>query len=143
MEMEENPPPTKTSPLELYLQPKGEDWRRTVGAILSKLALHYWRADFTPEQAKMLLADFYDDLGKFTPAEIQTACARWRRNPENRFFPTPGGLLGLLTPKSDPPHHLKLYRAPPALSPPRATKSVADVLRENGYIVQAKSWATR
>lgn len=35
--------------------------------------------------------------------EIAYACKRWRTNPENSFFPTPGKLLGLMANKFEQP----------------------------------------
>ena len=36
------------------------------------------------------------DLGRLTERELQVACERYRKNPENKRFPTPGQLLGLV-----------------------------------------------
>lgn len=63
---------------------------------LGKLSLHYWRPDFTPDQAKQFNADFVSDLDGITADELAGACAAWRRNPANRFFPRPGELLALV-----------------------------------------------
>lgn len=63
---------------------------------LSRLALHYWRPDFKPTEAAMLNADYLEDLRGITLDELKTACATWRRNGENRFYPTSGQMLGLV-----------------------------------------------
>jgi hypothetical protein len=65
-------------------------------ALLGKLALHYYRPDFTPEQAKHHFADFVHDLDGVTAVELSDACKAWRTNGDNRFFPTPGQLLALV-----------------------------------------------
>lgn len=69
---------------------------RDFAIYLGKLSLHYWRPDFTPEQAKHFNADFVSDLDGVTVAELANACAAWRRNAANRFFPRPGELLVLI-----------------------------------------------
>jgi hypothetical protein len=63
---------------------------------LGALSLHFWRPDFTPEQAKLIFGDFSRDLAGVTSDELTDACAEWRKNPKNRFFPTPGQLLELV-----------------------------------------------
>lgn len=50
----------------------------------------------TEGMAKSLLADFLSDLEPYTVLEIQTAIATYRRDPDNRFFPTPGALIGIM-----------------------------------------------
>lgn len=117
-----------------------------IAAILTKLALHYWRPDFSPTQARHLLDDFLTDLSGFTPAQIGSACALYRRNGENRFFPTPGQLLELLRP---PPrevrYSLPTYEQPKELEAPRTgkLKSVGQILRDAGHIRAADSWEAR
>lgn len=64
---------------------------------LGRLALHYWRPDFTAEQAKLLYQDFISDLAGVTAEELNEACGEWRRDPLNRFFPTTGQLRELVT----------------------------------------------
>jgi hypothetical protein len=115
-----------------------------VAAILSKLALHYWRPDFTPTQSKLVLSDFFADLARYTPAEISDACDTYRRNGENRFFPTPGALLALLKPDASERPRLPTFRAGQLqIGGRKATKSVAEVLREHGFERQAEKWEGR
>jgi hypothetical protein len=64
---------------------------------LAKLSLHYWRPAFTPDQAKHVFGDFAADLAEVTAAELREACDRWRRDADNRFFPTPGQLKALVS----------------------------------------------
>lgn len=71
---------------------------KEVMAMLGKLALHYWRPDFSEQQAKLLFADFVEDLREYSPERIEAACTAYRRNPENRFFPTPGQLRACIPP---------------------------------------------
>lgn len=70
---------------------------KAVVAILGKLALHYWRPDFTPEQSKQLYLDYVEDLMPYAVVAIGEAAKEWRRNPANKFFPKSGELIGLIT----------------------------------------------
>ncbi len=63
---------------------------------LGRLSLHYWRPDFTPEQAKLMFQDFAADMAGVTAGELVDVCREYRQDPLNRFFPTPGKLLELL-----------------------------------------------
>lgn len=65
--------------------------------LLAKLALVYWRPDFSPQQAKELYSQYLDDLRDLPFTEIICAAEKYRRNPENKFFPTPGQLRGIVT----------------------------------------------
>lgn len=49
----------------------------------------------TPDQMTLRYQVFYDDLRHLTERELAVACERYRKNPENRFFPTLGQLLAL------------------------------------------------
>lgn len=71
--------------------------RAEISALLARLSLHYWRPDYTPQQAALVVDDFVRDLTGVTAAELVEACDEYRRDPKNRFFPTPGQLLALLT----------------------------------------------
>lgn len=65
-------------------------------AVLAKLAMIYWRPDFTPGQAKHLYAQYLDDLREFAFADIVEAAQKYRRDAANKFFPLPGQLRGLI-----------------------------------------------
>lgn len=82
------------------------DWlmakRRAVGtaitrvemaAILARLALHYVRPDFNQTHVDLIVDDFMDELAGANLEMIRDAARCWLREPDNRFFPTPGGLL--------------------------------------------------
>lgn len=64
--------------------------------LLGKLALVYWRPEFTPMQAAQLYEQYLDDLREFASADVRASIERYRRNVENKFFPTPGQLRGLI-----------------------------------------------
>jgi hypothetical protein len=138
--------PTTNSSRELSSQSASTvEWRGQTAAILSKLALHYWRPDFNAGQVKQMLGDYFEDLAAFTPADIEAACAAYRRNPENRYFPRAAELLAILKPKSDPMDRgprLQVFRGYPEPAR-RATKSVAEVLREHGFNNAADRWGSR
>ena len=64
--------------------------------LLAKLALQYWRPDFTAEQARQLYSDYLDDLRPYPMADIAEAIEKCRRSHENKFYPTPGQLLAFI-----------------------------------------------
>ncbi len=74
---------------------------KAILVLLAKLALVYWRPDFTPSQAKQLYDQYLDDLQEYPFADISEACQKYRRDGENKFFPTPGQLRSIIeTPPS-------------------------------------------
>jgi hypothetical protein len=72
---------------------------RDFATVLGKLSLHYWRPEFTPEQAKLLYGDFVRLLDGVTALELRIAADEWLMDPLNRFYPTPGQLAELLEDK--------------------------------------------
>lgn len=64
--------------------------------LLARLALVYWRPDFAPGQAKQLYLQYVEDLREFAIADIVEAVGKYRRNGENKFFPTPGQIRGII-----------------------------------------------
>lgn len=113
--------------------------------ILGKLALHYWRPDFTAEQAKLVMGDYLDDLEGYDAAHLQTACEIYRRGRGNEFFPKICQLLEVLNPPkavwdSGRPR-LPAYRTSDyLLDGPKAVRSVAEVLRQAGEGRAAEDW---
>lgn len=67
-----------------------------IGVMVAKLGAHYYRPDFGPEQVKHMALDFIEDLSQYPVCEVEAAFAAYRRNPENRFFPTPGMIRGII-----------------------------------------------
>lgn len=65
--------------------------------LLGKLALVYWRPDFTPGQAKQLYSQYLDDLRVFAFKDIAEAVEKYRQDGENKFFPTPGQIREHIT----------------------------------------------
>lgn len=118
--------------------------RKQVAALLARLSFHYWRPDYSPEQARMVMEDYLDDLAGYTPTQVEWACIQYRKSSDSKFFPHSGELLGLMGhgKYEEPRSRLPTFRAPPALTGPRGkTKSVADVLREHGYARDAEKWS--
>lgn len=64
--------------------------------MLVKLSAHYWRPDFSEGQARQLIADFIDALTPYSLGDIQRAIKAYYTAPENKFFPHPGALIGLI-----------------------------------------------
>jgi hypothetical protein len=73
-----------------------EDRARSIFALLGRLALHYYRPDFAPSQAKLVIEDMIEDLLEYDPQEIAAACSAWRRKPEAAYFPKSGQLIGCI-----------------------------------------------
>lgn len=85
------------------------------------------------------------DLEKYSAADINAACIEYRRDVANKYYPKSAELLAILNPKPSEFGHdrgprLPMYEGPPPLSGPRATKSVAEVLREHGFDHAAGRW---
>lgn len=98
-------PPTRSANSQnTVIRPK--EWERQTALVL-----------VTPEQIVEMLLDleiifpgqnldrqqaarkyrlFCGDLGHLTEQQLRLACERYRKNPESRFFPTPGQLLALV-----------------------------------------------
>lgn len=73
-----------------------EDKDAAILVLLGKLALHYWRPDFSPGQARQLYADYLDDLREYAISDISDAITKYRRAEDSKFFPTPGQLVGII-----------------------------------------------
>lgn len=106
-----------------------------IGLILGRLALHCPpRGGIEESQFKLVIEDMVRDLNHLGVYEIERACAAWRsgKEPDQRFFPTSGQLIGSLPePKRDIPRY-----QPPALEPdrkyPRELRPCREILRANG-----------
>lgn len=122
--------------------------RRQIAAILSRLALIYWRPDFTQEQARLVIENYLSDLEGYTPAEVDAACAKYRQLPTSEYFPKPGQLLAILNPAPKypdiPPRRLPTFRSAPQLTGPKPKlRSVAEILRDSGHVSAAEKWEAR
>ena len=63
--------------------------------ILAMGVIYPARNAMTEEELILRYQIFYDDLRSLSEGELASACERYRKNPDNRFFPTPGQLLRL------------------------------------------------
>jgi len=89
-----------------------------------------------------VIDDMLADLDGLSPYQVEDACANYRRNPENKFFPTPGQIIEAVGGKfSEQPRRLQGYD-PKEFSGPRinATRTVAEVLRQTGNGRAAEDW---
>lgn len=66
-------------------------------ALLGKLALHYWRPDFTPGQAKQVYADYVEHLLPYPMVEIAASIKCYQASPDSNFYPSIGRLLQPMT----------------------------------------------
>lgn len=74
--------------------------QKQLGIMLMRLASHYWRPDFSPNQVNEMLADYAADLGSCDLTEIEIAIAEYRRTPVTpgrlKVFPGSDILLALV-----------------------------------------------
>lgn len=68
--------------------------RTDIVAELEALSEHYPKPRRDAAAQARFLADYVTDLNRFTPAEVKTACAKWRAL-ESQRFPTPGQLAAI------------------------------------------------
>lgn len=107
--------------------------------MLIELSSHYYRPTFSAGQYRALISDFVTDLGGYDLAAIKTAVEEYRRDPENKFFPHPGALIGLI---KTSPNKLPLRHArepfdkatfdnwpPPGQEPKRTRQQILDEAR--------------
>src|ERR1700733_2885024 len=91
------PQHTKTSLPEPFLpSPNAQQRDIEIAALLTKLALHYWRPSFTPAQVKLVLRDFLHDLAPFRCDTVAKACEAYPTAPDSKFFPHPGALIAMI-----------------------------------------------
>lgn len=91
------------------------------------------------------MGDYLADLESYTAADIDEACKEYRRDVTNKYYPRSAELLAILNPRPsefdrDRGPRLPKFEGLSPLNGPRATKSVAEVLRENGFDHAANKW---
>ena len=67
--------------------------RKELATILTRLAGHFPPRNIGAGMVDSVLEDWLTDVGHLPAGIIDMACAKWRRDKENRWFPTPGQLL--------------------------------------------------
>lgn len=93
METEDFPPTTKAVSAPLSGSKSAKMTDRDFLTEMERLAVAYPRTDMDPRKWRILWQTYWDDLSHLTLAQLRDGCARYRRNSENRFFPSPGQLL--------------------------------------------------
>jgi hypothetical protein len=88
----------------------------------------------------MLLLDMLEDLEGYSPEKLRDACRQYRTNPENRFFPSSGQLIGIMRP--EPQRRLQTFKSSMygIGCGEKKLPSVAAVLRKNGHHAAADRW---
>lgn len=109
-----------------------------VATAMLKLQAHYWRPDFSPAQAKELYADYIEDLSDLPPDILDAAIGQYRRNPESKFFPRTGELLGFAAPMLEERRRavLRLERGPGG-KPQEQKRSPAEIDRMRNLVKTA------
>lgn len=64
--------------------------------LLTRLAVSYYRPDFTEGQALILIQDMLEDLAEFKLPEIEVAIRKYRREAQNKFFPRGADLRAII-----------------------------------------------
>lgn len=64
--------------------------------MLLRLAISYYRPNFTEGQAKLLVKDMVNDLDRYHVSEIEVAIQKYRRDAANKYFPRSGQLIELI-----------------------------------------------
>jgi len=92
-----------------------------------------------------MLEDMLADLGRFSPYEVEDACAAYRRNGANKFFPTSGQLMDATRPAPIVPKSNLAKFDPKEFHAPKAgtLKPVSQILREHGFERAAGKWEAR
>lgn len=83
----------------------------------------------TDQERKVWLKALLEDLAHLSDAQLAYGCARYRRDPENRFFPSPGQLLAACKSPFDFPRG-KIYAQLEELPPPMDSERAEQVIRE-------------
>ena len=93
--MENSQPTTKGALGPQCISPKSNRTvsEREMVIELERLAISYPRTDMDQHKWAALFATFYEDCRHLTLNQIQDGCRRYRQEPSNRFFPTPGQFL--------------------------------------------------
>lgn len=95
-----------------------------------------------------VIEDMLQDTSGLSAYEVEDACAAYRRNGANRFFPTPGQLMDAIKSKfTDPPRRLEAYNPREFearnAAPAGSLKPVGQILREHGFERAAGKWEAR
>jgi len=64
--------------------------------LLSRLAVHYYRPDFTQSQSHLLIEDMLEDLQAYPVAEVEVAIRTYRLDASQKFFPRAASLIAII-----------------------------------------------
>lgn len=73
-----------------------------LATILARLAAHFPSRNLSAKRVEYMIADWFEDVKHLPAATIEAACGKWRRDPENKWFPTSGQLLAICNKIPDP-----------------------------------------
>lgn len=109
---------------------------------LTKLRSHFYQPGQTEAQIRGVIDDMLGDLDHLTAYQVEDACTRYRRDPLNKFFPTPGQLMAVKEPAPIVPRSNLKHYDPKEFQAPREgkLKLVAQILREHGFEGAANKW---
>ena len=91
--------PGKSQPTTRALAPQrnslqsSKEWTKQAIEVLERLAVHYPRTDMVEAKWRLLFMSFLEEIQHKSIDELRTGAARYCRNQENKFYPTPGQLL--------------------------------------------------
>lgn len=71
---------------------------KTLTVLLSRLAIHYYRPDFTEAHARLLVEDYVQDLAEFAICDVEAAIRDYRQQPTKgkaKYFPDSSQLRDL------------------------------------------------
>lgn len=143
MDSENNLPTKLRTALPAITAPKSSpaDKVRKVVA-LTKLRSHFYQPGQTEAQIRGVIDDMLADLDGLSAYQVEDACANYRRDGSNKFFPTPGQIIGAVGGKfPEPPRRLQEYDRKEFAGPRiNATRTVAEVLRQAGEGRAAEDW---
>ena len=109
---------------------------RAMTVELERLALAFPRTDMDSAKWSMLFRTYFEDLQFLTIETLRAGCSRYRRNAENRFFPSPGQLLAACKDPFDLPKgktYAKLDDLPPPMPADEAQKLIEKVAKKYAY----------
>jgi hypothetical protein len=107
---------------------------------LTKLRSHFYQPGQTEAQIRGVTEDMLADLDHMSAYDVEDACTAYRRDPTNKFYPTPGQLMEALKPKVVESRHRLQPFNPREFDAPRCEvlKPIGQILREAGHVKDAE-----
>jgi hypothetical protein len=116
--------------------------KRSIAALLNRLALHCPVRNLPASQAALLMEDTINDLMGFDPRQVADGCTAWRQG-SSPFFPTSGQLIACINQNSaarilHPGGHARtVFRANSLEGPHPALKPWRQILAEKHVALPA------